>query len=80
MDFTDDTADNTSPLQVLVEALFNIAARKEYVQPLREEIEDAIKQHGWTKDAFTAMRKFDSFIKESSRTGGLGSRTLLFLA
>lgn len=53
--------------------MFNIAARQTYVQPLREEIEEAIERYGWTKDAFNSMRKLDSFIKESARTGGLGT-------
>lgn len=58
---------------VVSDTLFDLAARPEYIQPLREEIEQIIGQHGWTKDAFNRMHKLDSFIKESSRLGGLNS-------
>ncbi|KAF6749712.1 cytochrome P450 [Ephemerocybe angulata] len=51
-------------------ALFELAARQEYIGPLRAEIEEAISTHGWTKDAMRQMRKLDSFIKESSRFAG----------
>ncbi|TEB39793.1 cytochrome P450 [Coprinellus micaceus] len=59
---------------VLSDTLFDLAARPEYIQPLREEIEEVISQHGWTKDAFSRMHKLDSVIKESSRLGGLNFR------
>ncbi|THH09628.1 hypothetical protein EW145_g1863 [Phellinidium pouzarii] len=52
--------------------LFHLAARPEYIQPLREEVERMIKAEGWTKHAMTKMRKLDSFMKESQRYSGIG--------
>ncbi|KIJ50556.1 hypothetical protein M422DRAFT_245171 [Sphaerobolus stellatus SS14] len=57
-------------------ALIDIATRPEYIQPFREEIEVAIKNHGWTKDAVDVMEKLDSFIKESQRFNSAGALSL----
>ncbi|KAI0325905.1 cytochrome P450 [Cubamyces sp. BRFM 1775] len=48
-------------------ALFTLAQNPEFVEPLRTEIESAIKTDGWTKDAFDRMWKLDSFLKELMR-------------
>jgi len=49
-------------------ALYDLAAMPEYVQPLREEIEQILKEDGdWQKNGLTKMRKLDSFLKESQR-------------
>lgn len=63
--------------QTLANALYDLAARQEYMQPLREEIEEVISTHGWTKDGMGRMRKLDSFFKESSRLSGLGASKFL---
>ncbi|KAJ2936146.1 hypothetical protein H1R20_g944, partial [Candolleomyces eurysporus] len=55
----------------LTNALLDVAARPEYIKPLREEMEEIIGNHGWTKEAMGRMRKLDSFIKESSRLAGI---------
>ncbi|KAH6912145.1 cytochrome P450 [Coprinopsis sp. MPI-PUGE-AT-0042] len=52
--------------------LFDLAPRPEYIEPLREEAEEIINEFGWTKDAMGRMRKLDSFMRESSRYGGIG--------
>ncbi len=62
-------------LQTATQALFDLAAFPEYVEPLREEIEAAIKQEGWTKAALDQMHKLDSFIKESQRLHPVGACT-----
>lgn len=54
-------------LQALTQALFDLAAHLEYVEPLREEVEQVIQAEGWTKLSMAKMRKVDSFIKESQR-------------
>ncbi|KAL0949751.1 hypothetical protein HGRIS_009789 [Hohenbuehelia grisea] len=54
-------------------ALFYLAAKPEYVQPLREEVENIIAEEGWTKTAVEKMRKVDSFIREASRIIGIGA-------
>jgi hypothetical protein len=53
-------------------ALFDLLSRQEYLQPLREEVEEAIQREGWTKSAIDQMSKLDSFIKESQRLHPIG--------
>jgi len=53
--------------QGFLHALYHLASKLEYVQPLREEIESVTKSEGWTKAAIGKMVKLDSFMKESSR-------------
>ncbi|KAJ2924987.1 hypothetical protein H1R20_g12091, partial [Candolleomyces eurysporus] len=52
-------------------ALFNLAARQEYIGPLRAEIEEVTRAYGWTKESMARLRKLDSFMKESSRLSGI---------
>ncbi|KAM6491441.1 Cytochrome P450 [Amanita muscaria] len=47
--------------------LFELATRPEYVQPMRDEIEEVIRQEGWSKISVGKMKKVDSFIKETLR-------------
>jgi len=49
------------------QALFSLAARPQYIQPIREEVERVIAEDGWSKLAMTKMRKLDSFLKENFR-------------
>ena len=52
----------------VVHVLYDLCERPEYVQPLREEIEQVIAEDkGWQKVSFNKMRKLDSFMKESQR-------------
>jgi len=53
--------------QALTQALFYLALFPEYWKPLRDEVQEALSQEGWTKAALDRMRKLDSFIKESQR-------------
>ncbi|KAJ6472648.1 cytochrome P450 [Mycena vulgaris] len=53
--------------QGFLHALYNLAARLEYVEPLREEIKAVIKAEGWSKAAILKMVLLDSFLKESAR-------------
>ncbi|KAJ2919182.1 hypothetical protein MD484_g1191, partial [Candolleomyces efflorescens] len=57
----------------ITDALFNLAIRREYIEPLRAEAEGAIAQYGWSREATNKMVKLDSFMKESSRLSGLNS-------
>ena len=54
-----------------VHCLYDLVARPDYLQPIREEIEQVIKEDGdwaqWQKTAFTKLRKLDSFMRESQR-------------
>ncbi|KAK0212166.1 cytochrome P450 [Desarmillaria ectypa] len=51
-------------------ALYALAAHSEYVEILRDEVEAAIAEEGWTKAATGKMNKLDSFIKEAQRRYG----------
>jgi cytochrome P450 len=54
-----------------VHILYDLAARPEYFEPLREEIAQLIREDGpwknWQKPAFSKLRKLDSFMRESQR-------------
>ena len=53
-----------------------MAAYPEVIEPLREEIEELITEHGWSKDGLDSMVKLDSFLKETQRLSPLGSGAL----
>ena len=48
--------------------IYDLCAMPEYVEPLREEIREALaEEHGPSKKAFLKMPKLDSFMRESQR-------------
>ncbi|KAK0494674.1 cytochrome P450 [Armillaria luteobubalina] len=51
-------------------ALYALAAHPEYVQTLRDEVEAAITEEGWTKATMGKLSRLDSFIKEAQRRYG----------
>lgn len=53
----------------IIHALYDIAARPEYIAPLREEIREVTRDTNGVlqKQHLTQMRKLDSFMKESQR-------------
>lgn len=59
-----------------------LADHPEYIEPIREEIEEVIGEQGWTKAAMGKMWKLDSLLKEFQRHQGLGlgAHILLLLA
>ncbi|KIJ12301.1 hypothetical protein PAXINDRAFT_14916 [Paxillus involutus ATCC 200175] len=59
--------------QSFTQALYNLAANPQYMQPLREEVESIVEKEGWSKGALAKMRKIDSFLKESQRMEGIGA-------
>ncbi|KAG8219264.1 cytochrome P450 [Butyriboletus roseoflavus] len=63
--------------QSFTHVLFYLAANRQYIQPLREEVERIIKKEGWSKAALGKMRKVDSFIKECQRLEGIPSVSLI---
>ena len=49
-------------------ALYDLCAHREFLEPVREEMEAVLSQDGgWNKTTLTKMRKLDSFLKESQR-------------
>ncbi|KAI9847160.1 MAG: hypothetical protein M1837_003022 [Sclerophora amabilis] len=48
--------------------LYDLCARPEYFEPLRQEAFDVLEEDGgWQKTTLNKMRKLDSFLKESQR-------------
>ncbi|KZV78146.1 cytochrome P450, partial [Exidia glandulosa HHB12029] len=43
-----------------------------YLEPIREEVRDALARFGWSKLATENMRRVDSFLRETQRFRGLG--------
>jgi cytochrome P450 len=61
---------------VPVHLLYDLCARPEYIQPLRDEIESVLSEEGgFTKAAFNKLVKLDSFMKESQRYNPLSFLT-----
>lgn len=57
--------------ELMKQALLDICAHPELVEPLRQEITSAIEKHGWTTAGFFNMQLLDSAIKESQRMNTL---------
>lgn len=55
----------------MTQALYQLADNSIYAPMLREEVESAVKKHGWSKTAIDSMRKLDSFMRESQRVNGI---------
>ena len=52
----------------IVDSLYEACARPEYIEPLRQEIQQALDEEGgWNKVTLSKMRKLDSFMKEVQR-------------
>lgn len=60
----------TSP-QTFCQALLNLAENPQYAQVLRDEVEEVVSKHGWTKEALSKMQKVDGFFKETQRFEGM---------
>ncbi|EPT03342.1 hypothetical protein FOMPIDRAFT_87777 [Fomitopsis schrenkii] len=60
----------------MAHALYYLCAMPQYIKPLKQEAEEKIKEHGWTKTAVDAMWKTDSFFKESLRLNGVNHLSL----
>lgn len=52
----------------LVDCLYDLIARPEYMHELRAELTDALREDGgWAKGTASKLVKMDSFMKESQR-------------
>ncbi|KIJ41481.1 hypothetical protein M422DRAFT_255386 [Sphaerobolus stellatus SS14] len=58
------------------QALYELAARPQYIPALREEVESVVERYGWSKMALVHMNKLDSLFKESQRINGIGCVTM----
>jgi hypothetical protein len=59
--------------------LYRLLANPEYIEPLRQEVEAAVTEEGWTKAGLDKMYKIDSFLRETQRLDGLGSSSVCSL-
>ncbi|KAJ3514884.1 hypothetical protein NLJ89_g2107 [Agrocybe chaxingu] len=60
-------AANFASIHTTANALYDLACHREYIKPLREEVESIVGSKGWSKESVANMRMVDSFIKESQR-------------
>jgi cytochrome P450 len=58
--------------QTLTNCIFNLATYPEYLDVLREEVQEVLAEIGgvWTLDSMSKLKKMDSFIKETLRHSG----------
>ena len=59
--------------------MYHLAPHPEWQKEMREEVEEVVRAHGWSKAAMGKMRKLDSFLREQQRYDGLGIRELSYL-
>jgi hypothetical protein len=57
--------------ELLKQVLVDICSHTELIEPLREEIQDAVRAHGWTTAGLFNMPLLDSVVKESQRLNPL---------
>ena len=61
---------------LVTQGLFQLLMLPEYADPLREEIEQTLREHGgWTDKALTSMVLMDSLLRETMRMYPAGSCT-----
>lgn len=60
--------------------LYDVAAHPDCIPSLREEIQEVVRDQGWTKDAVGKLLKLDSFMRESQRFNGTSASKKLFLS
>ena len=58
--------------KTFTQALYRLLANPEYVEPLRQEVQAAVDEEGWTRAGLDKMYKVDSFLRETQRLDGLG--------
>lgn len=53
--------------ELITGIMTDLCSHPDWLDPLREEMVSAIKEHGWTKKALHEMKLVDSMMKESQR-------------
>ncbi|KAH9959807.1 cytochrome P450 [Russula dissimulans] len=56
----------------VTQVLYRLLSHPQYIEPLRQEIEAAVAEEGWTKTGMDKMQNLDSFLREIQRIDGLG--------
>jgi hypothetical protein len=65
--------------KTFTQVLYRLLANPGYIEPLRQEIEAAVAEEGWTKAGLDKMYKIDSFLRETQRLDGIGIRSVCSL-
>ena len=75
--------------QATFHAILDMAARPQYIQPLREEIDRVLQEDGYEHDndghtklkksSMPKLRKLDSFLKESQRFSPPGLSKIMMI-
>jgi len=60
-------AGGQSPALSTTTVLYKLLEEPSYIEPLREEAQVAVGEHGWTDAIFSHLPKLDSFIRETHR-------------
>ena len=53
--------------QTVAQILYRLIVNPDYLEPLRQEIEAAVVEEGWTKARMDKLHKLDSFLRETLR-------------
>jgi cytochrome P450 len=61
-----------------LQMVYQVLMTPEYLEPMREEIRNAVDTHGWTDKALINMPLVDSFLRETNRLYPNGAGTALF--
>ena len=56
--------------QTFTQSFYRLLAHREYIEPLRREVEAVIAEEGWTKAGMDKMHMIDSFVRETQRMDG----------
>ncbi|KAH9042739.1 cytochrome P450 [Lactarius pseudohatsudake] len=60
--------------------LYHLLSNPKYVEPLRQDVETAVAEEGWTKAGLDKMHKIDSFLRETQRMDSLDNLTMIRLS
>jgi cytochrome P450 len=68
-------AASSAPGGMMTEIVYQMLTYPEYMQPMRDEAEAAVKEHGWTEKMLASLHLQDSFIREVNRLLPTGAIT-----
>jgi len=69
-----------STSRTVTQVLYRLLENPKYLEPLRQEIEAAVAEEGWTKVGMDRLHKLDSFLRETIRMDTTGVVILYRLA
>lgn len=60
-------AGSGAPGGMLTQLVYQVLWQPQYLEPMREEIRQAVEEHGWTDKMLNNIPKVDSFLRETNR-------------